>query len=68
MKVLRYGDKGEEVKAVQQRLHTLGFRVPDITGVMDNDTVVAVIHFQRAAGIFNNGQVDDETYKALKII
>lgn len=65
---LRYGDKGELVLTVQRRLHALGYRIPKFTGVMDNDTVVAVIHYQRASGIFpNNGQVGEDTLIALKL-
>lgn len=65
---LMYGDKGELVLTVQKRLLELGYIVKP-TGVMDNLTVRAVIRYQRASGIFvNNGQVDAETLKALKII
>lgn len=65
---LMYGDKGEIVLTVQRRLLELGYKV-ETTGVMDNLTVRAVIRYQRASGIVpNNGQIDEGTLKALKII
>ena len=68
MSSLRYGDKGELVLSIQRRLHSLGYHIPEFTGVMDNATVVAIINYQRSSGIFpNNGQVGEDTLKALKL-
>ncbi len=66
---LCYGDEAEIVFDVQKRLRELGYYIPSINGKMDNATVVAVIHYQRASGIFpNDGQVGERTLRALKLI
>lgn len=69
MRTLHYGDHGADVRVVQKRLYQLGYYSnPDFSGVMDNDTVEALIRYQRASGIFpNNGQVDEQTYRALNL-
>lgn len=67
MEVLRYGDRGDLVREVQARLRELGYKA-ETTGVMDNQTMRALINYQRASGIFpNSGQIDEQTLRALKL-
>lgn len=52
---LKRGDTGDEVRALQAALCALGWDVP-ITGVFDADTVTAVMAFQVAAGMVEDGE------------
>lgn len=70
MRTLHYGDRGEDVISVQKRLYELGYLSnANYSGVMDDETVVTIIRYQRASGIFpNNGQVAEGTMRALKLV
>lgn len=61
---LRFGDRGEAVEQVQERLNHWGFELePD--GIYGNDTIDAVKKFQRSHGLEQNGQVGYATLLAL---
>ncbi|MET3505208.1 peptidoglycan recognition protein family protein [Halalkalibacter oceani] len=59
------GDKGPEVKAIQQRLKELGFSPGPIDGMYGPQTAAAVIHFQQQAGIAVDGITGPETWGRL---
>lgn len=66
--LLQYGDEDGLILTVQKRLKELGYPVRDITGGMDSETAVAIIHYKRASGIFpNNTQLTPETLQKLHI-
>lgn len=57
----------EEIRVVQQSLSKLGFYSGDVTGIRNSDTVNAIIAFQRAEGITEDGFAGPETTKRLSI-
>jgi peptidoglycan hydrolase-like protein with peptidoglycan-binding domain len=64
--MLRIGDKGAEVKALQERLTALGYwngKAPD--GEFGSVTRQAVFALQKAAGLSRDGVVGPKTRKAL---
>ena len=64
--LLGHGDRGPEVRALQERLIVAGFRVePD--GVFGDATEMAVMKFQRERGLTVDGMVGAATRKALKL-
>lgn len=62
---LKKGDRGQEVKALQERLQALGYYRGNNTGNFGPLTKEAVITFQRKAGLTPNGIVDSSTKAAL---
>lgn len=62
---LTRNSKGTQVKQVQNYLKSLGFYKGNIDGVYGKNTAMGTAAFQRAKGIFANGQVDTTTYNAL---
>ena len=62
---LQKGDKGDEVKQLQQRLLTLNYLNGSADGDYGNKTKEAVEAFQVAANISVTGIADDATQKAL---
>lgn len=62
---LRNGDEGSKVKAVQQRLKTLGYLTGSADGVFGDATEAAVKAFQRANGLTADGVVGANTLKKL---
>lgn len=69
--VLRQGERGPEVTALQTHLNTLGFKdaqgkalVPDAD--FGNSTKQAVAAFQRARGLVDDGIVGNDTFAALR--
>lgn len=62
--MIRPGDKGEEVKAVQRRLRKHGHTL-SVDGVFGNETEKAVRRFQRDVGLSPDGIVGPATEKAL---
>ncbi|MFB2939474.1 peptidoglycan-binding protein [Aerosakkonemataceae cyanobacterium BLCC-F154] len=62
---LQKGDRGQEVKSLQQRLQALGYYRGNTTGNFGPLTQEAVIRFQRQAGLTANGIVDSSTKAAL---
>ncbi|MFB2878230.1 peptidoglycan-binding domain-containing protein [Floridanema aerugineum] len=62
---LKIGDRGQEVKALQQRLQALGYYTGNNTGNFGPLTKEAVIKFQKQAKLTPNGIVDSSTKAAL---
>src|SRR6266508_2896105 len=64
--VLRVGSTGPGVEQLQRLLASMRFFVPDIDGVFGDDTMHAVMAFQKANGIGIDGVVGPETRTALE--
>lgn len=62
---LAKGSKGEDVKAVQERLSELGYDVGTPDGVYGKKTAAAVSQFQSENGLEANGVVTDPVWNAL---
>ena len=62
---LQKGSKGDDVKALQQRLKDLGYLTGSVDGNFGKGTAGAVSAFQQKAGLTANGVADDATQKAL---
>lgn len=62
---LEKGSKGDEVKALQQRLIDLNYLSDTADGSFGNKTKAAVEDFQKAAGLDATGIADSETQEAL---
>ncbi|HEX9080201.1 MAG TPA: peptidoglycan-binding domain-containing protein, partial [Desulfuromonadaceae bacterium] len=65
MSVFRLGSRGDEVRRIQQRLHTLGIYRGALDGVFGGATAAAVRNFQNSAGVASDGVVGPVTWKAL---
>ncbi|MBK4731670.1 peptidoglycan-binding protein [Oxynema sp. CENA135] len=63
--VLRVGDRGVEVSALQQQLQQLGYFAGPVTGAFDYDTETAVIRFQQNNNLRADGLVGSNTRAAL---
>jgi N-acetylmuramoyl-L-alanine amidase len=59
------GHVGPEVEDLQRRLGDLGHACPDDLGVFDQATRAAVRAFQQSRGLEADGQVGDDTWRAL---
>ena len=62
---LRFGDYGENIRALQMRLNGLGFFDHEITGEYGYTTESAVRLFQMAGGTPVTGEIDGDTYTRL---
>ena len=62
---LKYGDKGDSVKALQKRLIELGYLTETANGTFGPATKTAVAEFQKAAGITADGVAGSATITAL---
>lgn len=62
---LRQGSKGDAVKGLQNALSARGFSFGHIDGVFGPATKDAVIQFQRAAGLADDGIAGPNTWQAL---
>lgn len=62
---LKNGSKGEDVRAMQQRLKDLGYLAGKVDGDFGKGTEKAVTAFQKKAGLPETGVADDATQKAL---
>jgi len=62
---LKVGNRGTEVKQVQQRLSELGYPVGLVDGIFGSKTRDAVRRFQTDKGIDVTGVVNDRTWNAL---
>jgi len=66
--VLEKGDRGDAVKAVQEKLIALGFLSGDADGIFGSDTRDAVKAFQRNHGIDDDGKAGPATLAALESV
>lgn len=64
-KLIRQGDTGEDVVRIQTRLFDLGFYTYKPTGSYRTVTRAAVMAYQAASGLMNDGSVGQETADAL---
>lgn len=66
-RVLKYGDKGEDVRQLQTDLMQLGYELPvyGADGDFGSETEKAVRRFQQEHGVPEDGIMDDEDYTAL---
>ncbi len=62
---LKKGDKGEQVKKLQQQLKKLGFFTGSVGGNYGSTTVTAVKNFQKANGLSADGIAGTDTRKLL---
>lgn len=62
---LEQGDRGDTVRAVQERLQTLGYDPGKINGLFGYATVRAVRSMQGAIGTRPSGVIDAATWAAL---
>lgn len=58
---LKMGDKGQEVKDMQQELKNWGYYDGKINGVFDSNTFESVLRYQRTYGLKANGVADENT-------
>ena len=62
---LAKGDRGEAVRALQNRLNDLGYACGKADGVYGRNTVSAVRYFQDALGVSQNGKADAKLQEKL---
>lgn len=63
--LVKYGSKGVYVATLQDALNFLGYNAGNIDGVFGNNTKNAVIRFQRANNLSQDGIVGCNTWKKL---
>ena len=63
----RYGSQGEEVRAIQTKLQSLGYNIGTIDGQYGSKTQEAVRQFQRDRGLGADGIAGSKTLAALGI-
>lgn len=63
---LRYGERGDRVTSLQNRLAELGYFSGPISGVYGDGTRNAVTQFQRDQELIPNGAIDADTQAALQ--
>ncbi|MFM6088423.1 MAG: peptidoglycan-binding protein [Dolichospermum sp.] len=64
-RILRWGSKGDDVKALQKALNDLGFNAGQVDGEFENNTENAVKAFQLKAGLMVDGEVGPMTWGKL---
>ena len=62
---MKKGNKGAQVKALQERLKELGYYKETPTGTYDTNTIGAVRSFQKKNGLKSDGTAGAETQKAI---
>ncbi len=65
-RVLRYGDEGADVMALQNRLISLGYLTGNADGKFGGKTREALIAFQKANGLVRDGVAGAKTMQALQ--
>ncbi|PYG89027.1 N-acetylmuramoyl-L-alanine amidase [Ruminiclostridium sufflavum DSM 19573] len=58
---LKMGDKGQEVKDMQQELKNWGYYNGNINGIFDSNTFASVLRYQKTYGLDANGVADENT-------
>ncbi|HEY5584445.1 MAG TPA: spore cortex-lytic enzyme [Ruminiclostridium sp.] len=58
---LKIGDKGQEVKDMQQELENWGYFNGNVDGIFDSNTFASVLRYQRTYGLNANGVADENT-------
>lgn len=66
MRILRRGDTGSDVRVAQTALMRAGYDVGRIDGVFGAQTERAVIQFQRALGLTQDGIIGPDTWRYLE--
>lgn len=64
-RLIQYGSRGQNVRAVQQRLNQLGYNVGAVDGIFGPRTLAGVRAFQRSHGLTVDGVVGPKTWRAL---
>lgn len=60
-----YGEQGERVTALQERLTELGYHLPSVDGAYGGETRQALWALQKAAGLYRDGVVGPATQRSL---
>lgn len=63
-----YGSRGEEVEAVQERLHKYGYYKMKPDGIFGVETKKALVNYQKNCGLEADGIAGSKTLASLKII
>ena len=63
--LLKEGDSGDAVSALQKRLKELDYREAETDGVYGSGTAAAVMKFQKASGLMRTGMADRITIERL---
>lgn len=61
----RVGDRGKDVRNIQERLKNAGYLSGAADGIYGDDTRNAVIKVQNAYGLSATGSIDHQTYKVI---
>lgn len=62
---LRYGDSGEEITKLQNRLAELGYYTADVTSVFDDNTLDALHSYFSASELMQNNEITKEQLAVL---
>lgn len=65
MRLLRFGNRGDDVKDVQKALKVLAYSPNGVDGIFGEGTLLAVKNFQKDHGLFVDGVVGEKTRKML---
>lgn len=65
LSVLKKGAKGEQVKAVQRMLYSMGYAIGSVDGDFGSKTETALRAYQKKKGLIVNGIVDQKTWNKL---
>jgi putative chitinase len=68
METMKKGDKGEDVKKLQQALTETGFNPGEIDGSFGNGTLAALIAFQKSSALLADGIAGPRTLFALGLM
>ena len=64
-RTLRFGNTGDDVRALQTRLAQIGYYTGTVNGSYDQQTMEAVIRFQAVSGLETDGVAGNKTYNKL---
>ena len=64
--MLQVGDRGEDVRTLQESLAQLGYRPGKVDGIFGEKTEDALIRFQEAQGIHADGTLSTQTQEILE--